>query len=113
MWKAGILSALSILCASTRASAKDTQFWNLTASTITSLQLSPAGKNDWGEDQTVNDSDHSVDHDERVKIVRVKSGVYDVKFSSKAVPSCVIHDVVINEGKIFSIDEKQAKRCRR
>jgi hypothetical protein len=27
------------------ASAKDTRFWNLTANTITSLQLSPAGKN--------------------------------------------------------------------
>jgi hypothetical protein len=112
MSKAWVVAALSMLCASTSASAKDTQFWNLTAGTITSLQLSPAGRNDWGEDQTANDSDHSVDHDERLKIVGVMSGVYDVKVSSKTVSSCVIRDVVVKEGKVFSIDEKQAKNCR-
>ena len=48
--------------------AKDTRFWNLTANTITSLQLSPAGKNDWGRKQAGNDRDGTVDHDERLKI---------------------------------------------
>jgi hypothetical protein len=112
MSKTLIGAALLLFCVATGASAKDTQFWNLTASTITSLQLSPAGKNDFGEDQTANDSDHSVDHDERLKITGVKSGIYDVRFSSKAVGSCVIKDVVVKEGKVFSIDEKQAKTCR-
>lgn len=102
---------LLICCLSTVAAAKDTRFWNLTANTITALQLSPAGKEEWGADQTANDADHSVDHDERLKIVGVKSGAYDVKFTDKAGRSCTIRGVAIREGAVFSIDEKQAKVC--
>jgi hypothetical protein len=91
--------------------AKDTRFWNLTANTITSLQLSPAGKSDWGPNQTDNDSDHSVDHDERLKIPGLKSGIYDVKFADKAGRVCVVTDVPVKEGSIFSIDEKRPKNC--
>ena len=60
MSKRLLAAALLSGCISTSASAKDTRFWNLTANTITAFQLSPAGKDDWGADQTVNDSDHSV-----------------------------------------------------
>ena len=53
---------------SNAAEGKGIRFWNLTAATITSLQLSPAGKNEWGPNQIENDKDRSVDHDERLKI---------------------------------------------
>ena len=43
-----LVAALALLGSATAANAKDTQFWNLTAHTITALQLSPAGKGDWG-----------------------------------------------------------------
>jgi len=100
-----------VCCLPSGAFAKDTQFWNLTANTITSLQLSPAGKGDWGADQTANDSDHSVDHDERLKIIGVKSGSYDVKLADKAGRACVVKDVVVKDGAIFSIDEKKLAGC--
>jgi hypothetical protein len=100
-----------VCCLPSVAFAKDTQFWNLTANTITVLQLSPAGKSDWGADQTANDSDHSVDHDERLKIIGVKSGTYDVKFTDKAGRACVVADVAVKEGAIFSIDEKKLAGC--
>ena len=93
------------------AMAKDTQFWNLTAHTITAFQLSPAGKDDWGSDQTANDNDHSVDHDERLKITGIKSGVYDVKFTDKTGRSCILRDIAVKEGAVFSIDEKKTKAC--
>jgi hypothetical protein len=104
-------ASLLVCCLATGASAKDTQFWNLTANTITAFQISPAGQNEWGADQTVNDRDHSVDHDERLKITGVKSGVYDVKFRDKAGRSCIVKDVVVKEGAVFSIDEKSVKNC--
>ena len=66
------------------ASAKGTQFWNLTANTITSLQFSPTGKNEWGRNQADNDKDHTVDHDERLKITDTASGAYDVKIVDKS-----------------------------
>ena len=93
------------------ASAKDTRFWNLTANTITSLQLSPAGKNDWGANQADNDRDHTVDHDERLKITDTAAGMYDVKFVDKSGRTCVVPNVQIKTGAIFSIEEKQLKDC--
>jgi hypothetical protein len=91
--------------------AKDTRFWNLTANTITSVQLSPAGKNDWGRNQADNDRDHTVDHDERLKITDTPSGLYDVKFVDKAGRTCVVPNIEIKEGLVFSIDEKNLKNC--
>jgi hypothetical protein len=95
------------------ASAKDTRFWNLTANTITSLQLSPAGKNDWGPNQADNDRDHTVDHDERLKITDTAPGVYDVKFVDKSGRTCVVSNVQVKAGSIFSIEEKNLKDCSR
>ena len=111
MLKSFLCAALLACCLSTAANAKDTRFWNLTANTITAFQLSPAGKNDWGADQTANDSDHSVDHDERLKITGIKSGVYDVKFTDKAGRSCVLRNIAVKEGAVFSIDEKKTASC--
>ena len=93
------------------ASAKDTRFWNLTANTITSLQLSPAGKNDWGRNQADNDRDHTVDHDERLKITDTAPGMYDVKFADKSGRTCIVPNVLVKAGSIFSIDEKKTKAC--
>ena len=93
------------------ALAKDTRFWNLTANTITSVQLSPAGKNDWGRNQADNDRDHTVDHDERLKITDTPPGTYDVKFVDKSGRTCVVPNIQVKEGAIFSIEEKNLKDC--
>lgn len=95
----------------TSASAKDTRFWNLTANTLTSVQLSPAGKNDWGRNQADNDRDHTVDHDERLKITDTPPGVYDVKLVDKSGRTCVVPNIEIKEGLVFSIEEKNLKNC--
>jgi hypothetical protein len=93
--------------------AKDTQFWNLTANTITSLQFSPVGKNEWGPNQADNDRDHTVDHDERLKITDTASGMYDVKIIDKSGRTCVVPDIQVKTGSIFSIEEKNLKDCAR
>jgi hypothetical protein len=111
MTKAMIPVAFIFALVATSASAKDTQFWNLTANTITSLQLSPTGKNEWGRNQADNDRDHTVDHDERLKITDTEAGTYDVKFADKSGRTCVVPNVQIKAGAIFSIDEKQLKDC--
>ena len=75
MTKAVIPAAFMLAFVPSSASAKDTRFWNLTANTITSLQLSPPGKNEWGRNQADNDRDHTVDHDERLKITDTAPGI--------------------------------------
>ena len=93
------------------ALAKDTRFWNLTANTITSLQLSPAGKSDWGPNQAENDRDRTVDHDERLKITDTAPGMYDVKFVDKSGRTCVVPNIEVKAGSIFTIEEKNLKGC--
>lgn len=93
------------------ASAKDTRFWNLTANTITSLQLSPSGKNDWGRNQADNDRDHTVDHDERLKITDTAPGIYDVKFVDKSGRTCLVSNIEVKTGAVFTIEEKALKDC--
>ena len=106
-----ILAGALIVGFAPAASAKDTQFWNLTANTITSLQLSPAGKADWGPDQTVNDADHAVDHDERLRITGVATGGYDLRFKDKTGRSCMISNVAVRQGAVFTVSEKQLTGC--
>ena len=109
--KIAILTALVLALIPADALAKDTQFWNLTADTITSLQLSPPGKNEWGRNQADNDRDHTVDHDERLKITDTPAGVYDVKFVDKGGRTCVVPNVQVKTGAIFTIEEKDLKGC--
>jgi V8-like Glu-specific endopeptidase len=109
--KAATLITFILLFIPTGASAKDTQFWNLTANTITSLQFSPAGKNEWSRNQTDNDKDHTVDHDERLKITDTASGTYDVKILDNSGRTCVVPNIQVKAGSIFSIDEKNLKDC--
>ncbi len=89
------------------AEGKGIRFWNLTAATITSLQLSPAGKQEWGPNQCDNDKDRSVDHDERLKITGVEPGIYDVKFRDNLHRECLIRNIDIKADGVFSIEEKK------
>jgi hypothetical protein len=110
--KAQIALAVALLYPSTSI-AKDTQFWNLTANTITSFQLSPAGKDDWGAEQTANDADRTVDHDERLKIVGVATGSYDVRLVDRSGRTCIVRGVFVKQGAIFSIEEKSLTACQK
>ena len=109
--KVVILVAFILAFIPASAWAKDTRFWNLTANTITSLQLSPPGKNEWGRNQADNDRDHTVDHDERLKITDTEAGTYDVRFVDKSGRTCVVPNVEVKTGAIFSIEEKDLKGC--
>ncbi|MGY4420724.1 hypothetical protein ACVWY2_003173 [Bradyrhizobium sp. JR6.1] len=55
-----------------QSKGKGIRLWNLTSATISSFELSPAGKNEWGSNQTLNDKDKEVDHDERLRITGVE-----------------------------------------
>ena len=73
--------ALLVLPATVLAQSKGKgiRLWNLTSATISSFELSPAGKNEWGPNQTLNDKDKEVDHDERLRITGVEPGRCDAK----------------------------------
>ena len=93
------------------AKGKGIRLWNLTTATISGFQLSPAGKNAWGPNQTLNDKDKEVDHDERLRITGVEPGRYDAKVSYSGSRQCLVRDIVIKAEAVFSIEDKDLKDC--
>jgi hypothetical protein len=108
----GALAAAAILLARP-AAAKDTRFWNLTSSTVKSLELAPAGASAFGPNQTVNDPDGAVDHDERLKVTGVNTGTYDARLKLADGRACLVKGVRIEAGKVFSIEENDLADCTR
>ena len=105
--------AASLCLGAAVAKDKPTRFWNLTLHTVNNLQLSPAGKNDWGPNQCMNDRDGTVDHDERVNVTNVTAGLYDVKLADDSGRSCLVKNIEVKPGAVFVIDEKQLTDCRK
>jgi hypothetical protein len=110
-----ILALVALLLASGELAAqgKGIRLWNLTTSTISGFQLSPSGKDAWGPNQTLNDRDKEVDHDERLRITGVEPGRYDAKVSYPASRQCFVRDIEIKADAVFSIADKDLKDCNR
>jgi len=94
-----------------QAKGKGIRLWNLTTATISGFQLSPAGKNEWGPNQTLNDKDKEVDHDERLRITGVEPGRYDAKVSYAGSKHCLVRDIEIKADAVFSIADNDLKDC--
>jgi hypothetical protein len=103
-----------IISASCALSAdRPARFWNLTRQTIAEFYLAPAGTTKWGENQCKNDKDGTVDSDERLRITGVDSGVYDAKLKDVSGRSCLVRNIKVEAGGIFSIEEKDLTSCDR
>jgi hypothetical protein len=93
------------------AQGKGIRLWNLTSRTISGFELSPVGKNAWGANQTLNDKDKEVDHDERLRITGIEPGRYDAKVSYRDARQCFVRDIEIKADAVFSISDKDLKDC--
>ena len=94
-----------------QSKGKGIRLWNLTTETISGFQLSPTGKSDWGPNQTLNDKDKEVDHDERLRITGVEPGRYDARVSYPNARQCIVRDIEIKADAVFSIADKDLKDC--
>ena len=108
-----IILAAAALALAHPAMAKDTRFWNLTSSTVKSLELAPAATNVFGPNQCLNDPDGAVDHDERVKVTGVVTGVYVARLTFADNRKCLARNVPIEAGKVFAIEERDLTDCRK
>jgi len=103
---------LAVLCGGAAAAdRKGIRFWNLTTSTIVKLEMSPASKDAWGPDQCRNDKDGTVDHDERLPITGIEPGRYDVRVSYRTGRRCVVRNIDVKAGAVFSIQDKDLTEC--
>jgi len=108
-----LLAVVFVIAASGQllAQGKGIRLWNLTSATISGFQLSPAGKNAWGPNQTLNDKDKEVDHDERLRITGVEPGRYDAKVEYGGSRQCYVRDIEIKADAVFSIADKDLQDC--
>jgi len=79
-------------------------FLNLTAGEITSLKLSPAGKEKWGQNHK--SPAGAIVYNKRLAVTGVEAGVYDVKFSDKFRRECVLKNIKIQNNATVSIEER-------
>ena len=107
------LTVLLFMLVSSLASAqtRPTRFWNLTRHTISEFHLAPAGSTDWGPNQCKNDKDGTVDPDERLRITGIEPGSYDARLKDVSGRSCVVRNIKVETGAIFSIEEKDLTDC--
>jgi hypothetical protein len=105
------LVGLALMTSQTLAQGKPTRFWNLTRNTVSEFYLAPAGTTNWGPNQCKNDKDGTVDTDERLRITDVSSGIYDAKLIDSTGRTCIVRNVKVAAGGIFTIDEKDLASC--
>ena len=67
----------------------------------------PAGTTNWGPNQCKNDRDGTVDSDERLRITDTPPGIYDAKLVDTNKRTCVVRNLKLDPGEIFSIEEKE------
>ena len=106
-------AVLTLVSAQALAQGRPTRFWNLTRNTISEFYLAPAGTTTWGPNQCKNDKDGTVDSDERLRITGVAPGVYDAKLADVRGRVCIVRNIKVEEGQIFSIEEKDLTSCTR
>lgn len=102
----------AVMASQASAQGKPTRFWNLTRNTISQFYLAPAGTTKWGPNQCKNDKDGSVDTDERLRITDVSSGLYDARLVDTTGRACIVRNVKVEAGGIFTIDEKDLTSCK-
>jgi hypothetical protein len=105
--------ALIIAYSCALAADRPARFWNLTLHTIAEFYLAPAGTTNWGDNQTKNDKDGTVDSDERLRITGVPTGIYDARLKDVSGRSCIVRNIKLEAGEIFSIEEKDLTSCDR
>jgi len=108
-----LLAIALLVTATTAVAAEKMRFWNLTSAEITELYLAPAGTTQWGPNQCLNDSDKSVDADERLDLTGIVTGRYDVKLADKTGRHCMVKNVEAKSGGkyAFSISENELTDC--
>jgi hypothetical protein len=106
---------LLLIATITSATAADgpIRFWNLTLHTISDFRLAPVGTTKWSDNQCKNDKDGTVDSDERLRITGIDPGVYDASLKDTTGRACLVRNIKIEAGAIFSIEEKDLTSCQK
>lgn len=90
------------------------KFWNLTGVELVEVVLAPVGTDKFSANQAANDDDKAVETDERVKLVGITAGNYDVRVKDKSGRSCLVKNVEVKDTGpySFSLEADQLTDCK-
>lgn len=106
---------LLTLCAAVQVGTAAERFfvYNLTTSTeFTGVFLAPAGTEKWGPNQALNDKDKSLETSERLPLIGISHGMFDVKLQDRKGHVCVKHGVDLARDTSFDIRDADLADCR-
>ena len=107
-----LILAVSLSLAGAAALAEDgPRFLNRTGQTIVKLQLAPVGTQKWGPNQCEHDDEGAVDHNEKLTLVGVPSGHYDMKIADKNGRVCIAKNVAVTDGSQLVVKEQDLTGC--
>ncbi len=82
-----------------------------TSSDFTEVYLAPAGTEQWGKNQALNDSDKALNVTERLLLTGIGHKVYDVKLVDQKGRTCIKRGVDLTQDKTFDIREADLAGC--
>jgi hypothetical protein len=83
-----------------------------TNSDFRGVYLAPAGTQNWGPNQTLNDKDRALDTSERLTLSDLSPGHYDVKLVDKRGRTCMMKGIDLTKERSFEIRDKDLNECR-
>lgn len=111
MHRTFVICVLLVLANSTAWTDDGPRFLNRTGQTVVKMQLAPVGTKSWGPDQCKNDDEGEVDHNERMTLVGVKSGRYDIRLADKNGRVCIAKNIDLKEGTQFVVRDTDLADC--
>ena len=90
------------------AAAEELEIVNKSKVDIHHIFISPANQKAWGPDQLGADS---IEPGARFTINKIPTGTYDLKLVDEDGTECVLEDVAIDEGKVWTITGKILNAC--
>ena len=107
----GLLAAVAA-CGGAGAAERFFAYNLTTATEFTGVFLAPAGSQDWGPNQALNDKDHSLETSERLPLTGIARGRFEVKLETRKGRSCIKHDVDLTRETSFDIHDADLAGCR-
>jgi hypothetical protein len=84
---------------------------NTTRTDFTGVYIAPAGTENWGPNQALNDKDKSLDFGERLTLTGLSSGIFSVKLIDRSGRTCILQGVDLTKDNSFEIRDNQLTNC--
>src|SRR5262249_41244564 len=110
-----LLASIALGLVASSAAAQDRKgirFWNLTLYTITTFQMSPAGKDSWGHPTNARMIGmERLTTTNACESLASNPDATTSNFSDKTGRVCIVRNVEVKEGAVVSIEERQLTDC--